>query len=103
VRWDVFARHREGTVFLGSGWESWMVWHFVLLRWEWRMETGPGRIENGGTHIRIVSRLETGRVYIKSDCTVRRRCNCYLFGVWGRHFASAGADINTHSYSARIC
>jgi len=58
---------------------------------------GPDPIKSGGEHIRVV-KIEIGRVYIKSDCTVRRRCKCYVT-AFGRHFASAGA-VQYNSYFA---
>jgi hypothetical protein len=43
--------------------------------------TGPDR--EGRKAYKGCIKIGNGRVYIKSDCTVRRRCNCYLLELEG--------------------
>jgi hypothetical protein len=95
-----FCTSRRGDGVLGAReGESWLGWHFVLLRWERRTKNWTGLDQerrNAYTGCK-----DWKRAYIKSDCTVRRACNCYVM-EFGRHSASAGADITIHSYFAKI-
>ena len=63
------------------------------------MKSGPDRIKDGGQHIRVVENGKRTGIHKKSDCTVLRRCNCYIL-EFGRDFASVGAD-NTFVFCPR--